>query len=80
MKISPLIIGLFINVLLLSIVTRQAYADDYEKALIASQQHAYDEANIYIRNVLRDEPQHLPATLLYATNFIAQATTDPSAS
>lgn len=40
--------------------------DYYEQALIASEQQLYDEANIHIRNLLRQSPQHLPGQILYA--------------
>lgn len=58
---------LLISTLLLSTAALATVkADDYEKALIASDKSQYDEANIHIRNLLKKQPSHLPGQLLYA--------------
>ena len=49
-----------------------ALGDDYEKALIAKNKQDYDAADVHIRNLLKDEPGHLPGLLLKADVLLAQ--------
>ena len=53
-----------------------AYCDDidnvYEKALQSFQQKLFAETEIYLKNNLQDNPQHLPSRILLIKTFLAQ--------
>lgn len=60
-----LFISFFSNLLISTTAHATVDTDDYEKALMASDQSLHDEAHIHIRNLLKKHPSHLPGQLLY---------------